>query len=66
VSQDVSGGLQAMDTALTAQQSQEVQANSAIGELPGGASLTISGGRLILANGESAPLTTDPTSMFVT
>ncbi|XP_060602501.1 serine/threonine-protein kinase Wnk-like [Ruditapes philippinarum] len=30
--------------------------------MPGGASLTISGGRLILANGESAPLTTDPTT----
>jgi hypothetical protein len=51
VSKDVSGGLQAMETALTTQQSQAVQANSAIVKIPGGTPLTISGGRLVLANG---------------
>ena len=58
----MTGGLQPMDTTLTTQQTPEVQTNPAIVEMPGGAPLTISGGRLVLANGETAPLSTDPAS----
>ncbi|XP_045166057.2 DNA-binding protein P3A2-like [Mercenaria mercenaria] len=66
VSQDAAGGLQAIETTLATQQATEVQANQVGVEMPGGTPLTISGGRLVLANGETAPLTTDPATGMMT
>lgn len=61
-SQDTSTGLQTMETALVTQQATDVQVNPMGVEVSNGTPITISGGRLVLANGETAPLTTDPAS----
>lgn len=59
--------LQGIDTSLTGQHTSQVQTSPVSIELiNSGQSLTISGGRLILANGESAPLTTDPATGMMT
>lgn len=62
-----SSGLQGLDTSLaTSQHVTQVQSNPVSIELSNSGPITISGGRLILANGETAPLTTDPATGLMT
>lgn len=63
---DTSAQLQTMESALATHQEAEMQVNSVGVEVSSGAPLTISGGRLVLANGETAPLTTDPATGMMT
>lgn len=53
-----------METALTSQPVSEGQPNPPPLELAGGGPININAGRIVLANGETAPISTDPSSKF--
>ncbi|KAL4227132.1 GTPase regulator Nrf1 [Mactra antiquata] len=67
VSQDsTSQPLQGIETSLSSHTGTEVQQQTNTLELSGGTPINISAGRIVLNNGETAPISTDPTTGMMT